>query len=73
MLLHALTCPTQVVNAITVAAYKKFLLLSLLTQGTHPARLVRQGSAMVWWLPVSWQSVIARPVPAMHMSLTHHS
>lgn len=37
LLLHALTCPTQVVNAITVAAYKKFLLLSLLTQGTGPA------------------------------------
>ena len=33
LLLHALTCPTTVVNAITMAAYKKFLLLSLLTEG----------------------------------------
>ena len=38
MLLHALTCPSNVVNAISVAAYKKYLMLSLIQQGVpvHP-------------------------------------
>ena len=33
LLLHALTCPSFVANAISAAAYKKFLLLSLILQG----------------------------------------
>ena len=39
LLLHALTCPSFVANAISVAAYKKFLLLSLILQGRCAACL----------------------------------
>lgn len=35
LLLLGLTAPTHVVNAITVAIYKKYILLSLLLQGMH--------------------------------------
>lgn len=36
LLLHGLTAPTQVVNAITVATYKKYALVSLIHAGARP-------------------------------------
>ena len=35
LLLQALTAPTMVVNAITMAAYKKYVLVSLIHKGSQ--------------------------------------
>ena len=35
MLLHAITAPAMILSAITVAALKKFILLSLIQKGNH--------------------------------------
>ena len=45
MLLHALTAPTFVVNAITMAAHKKHVLVSLIHAGGCPRRCLTRSSS----------------------------
>ncbi len=45
LLLHGLTAPTQVVNAITVAMYKKYALVSLIHAGAASPRGARTQAA----------------------------